>query len=407
MIDVLVSMADPQGAMVQVFLDQEDFIYRVCPICVDDQESILLSEIKAASSTSLESAYCKRCEHRYFRKLPTSKWLGQYYAEEWDKGVSKSPMSQSPDLLQRMKRVLKRIPGVEMAWRLTGGRAKAEDKNLKQLRSFLEGVVESNGSYYLPHRDIRRVLEIGCGYGGRLTMFQRMGLETFGLEANRWRVLSCRKQGLEVFYCPTDDLGRAGDFGPYDFVYSVHVMEHIADVFAHFRQLAGVLREGGFVYIQVPNLWSGEIFFMQSHAAVHCHSFSLHSLVRLMTQSGFTPIRVQADNNLHVLACKSPPTEAHPAWRESASPRHLLECFSGMGRDDTSKFRISFDHARVEIMRLDDNRIMYKRNPFFNIQELPFRHRLEFRVRISEEGVNFPVRFLYEYEKPPVWIKRQ
>ncbi len=66
-----------------------------------------------------------------------------------------------------------------------------------------------------------------------------------------------------------------------------------------------LIRDGGMLYVQVPNLWLGETLFMQSHAAIHCHTFSLHSLAELMKQNGFIPVRVQADNNLHILASKT------------------------------------------------------------------------------------------------------
>lgn len=48
-----------------------EYVTLDCPICGRADESVLLAEVWSAGRTSLESAYCSRCEHRYFRKLPS------------------------------------------------------------------------------------------------------------------------------------------------------------------------------------------------------------------------------------------------------------------------------------------------------------------------------------------------
>jgi SAM-dependent methyltransferase len=328
--------------------------------------------------------------------------LDRYYAEEFDAGQT--------DLTKPrygIRAAIKRWPGVDTAWGKLSKALKREEPGLRQIRAFLEGIIETNGSYYLRRPDIRKVLEIGCGYGGKLTMFRRLGYETYGVEASRLRAEECRRQGLKVFDCPVTDLGPVHQYGPYDFAYSIHVLEHIGDVSGHFAQLSKLIRDGGFVYIQVPNLWLGEMIFMQSHTPIHCHTFSLHSLSQLMIKHGFVPIRVQADNNLHVLACKTVPSQSLPLWSGSAPPSSLLECLSWEQSGEDATYRVSFDHAQVEVTRLEDGRTVYRRNPFFSVQELPYRHTVDFSVKVPDGHMDFPVRFLYKGDRPPVWVKRQ
>jgi SAM-dependent methyltransferase len=402
MIDLHVIHVGLKGPMVEVNVPQHDFQFQSCPICRTEADSILLAEVRAGDATSMESAYCTRCEHRYFRKMPGVTWLDRYYAEEFDAG--QTGLTNSPHTI---KAVLKRLPGFDAAWGRLSKAIKRESPGLRQIRAFLEGIIDTNEGYYLPRSDIRKVLEVGCGYGGKLTLFKRLGYETFGVEASRLRAEVCRRQGLTVFDCPVTNLEPVRQYGPYDFAYSTHVLEHIGDVSQHLAQLAALIRDGGMLYIQVPNLWLGEMLFMQSHAAVHCHTFSLHSLATLMRRHGFSPVRIQADNNLHVLACKRPDCAPQPGWEKSAGHEQLLECLSWAGTADGSRYRISFDHAHAEVRRMGDDELLYRRDPVFSIQKTPYRHSVEFSLREPNEPPSFPVRFLYDRTEPPVWVKRQ
>ena len=174
------------------YLEQEDFTSVVCPICHQDDESLLLADIRCGELTSLESAFCKRCEHRYLRKVPRLDWFRRYYATTWDTG-----RSQSVTPLTVAKGFLRKVPLARSAWRLTrqylyDGPKGRLDWNAMQFFSFLLGVVESNGIYYLAQPEVNKVLEVGCGYGGMLEVFHNKGFHVFGTEASPHRAQSCR-----------------------------------------------------------------------------------------------------------------------------------------------------------------------------------------------------------------------
>ncbi|HET6674919.1 MAG TPA: class I SAM-dependent methyltransferase [Nitrospiraceae bacterium] len=402
MIDLHVTRVGLEGPMTEIDVPQGDFQSGPCPICRTAADSILVAEVRAGEATSMESAYCVHCEHRYFRKMPSVAWLDRYYAREFDAGQTGLAKPR-----RTIKTALKKLPGVETAWWELSKSMRREQPGMRQIRAFLEGIIEANEGYYLPRPDIRKVLEIGCGYGGKLNLFKRLGYDTYGVEASRFRAQACRQLGLKVFDCPVTDLGPVREYGPYDFAYSVHVLEHIGDVSHHLAQLSALVRDRGMLYIQVPDLWLGETLFMQSHAAVHCHTFSLHSLAALMKRHGFTPIRIQADNNLHVLACKMPPCGAQPVWKNTAGHEQLLDCLSWVRAPDGCRYRIFFDHAHAEVRRIGNDELVYRRDPVFSIQETPYRHSVEFSLQERTESPSFPVRFIYDRSQPPVWIKRQ
>ncbi len=402
MLDVCVERVSLGGPMKEVEVAQGDFQCRPCPICRTEKDSLVLSEVMAAGITSMVSAYCVRCEHRYFQKMPSVAWLDRYYAEEFDAG-----RTELTKVRRGIKDAVKRLPGVESAWARLARFVGREDPGLRQIRAFLEGIVETNGSYYLSRPDIHRVLEVGCGYGAKLRLFKRLGYNCYGIEASRQRANECRKDGLTVFDCPITDLGQVSQHGPFDFAYSIHVLEHIADVSTHFDQLARLVRTGGMLYIQVPNLWQGETLFMQSHAAIHCHTFSTHSLVELLKRYGFMPIRIMADNNLHVLASKTVTFDVQPTWKESAAHAQLLDSLSWIQEATSGRYRLTFDHAHMQVVRMNDNELVYRRDPYFSIQSTPYHHNVEFSLRSAGEKAEFPVRFIYKREQPPIWIKSQ
>lgn len=402
MLDVFVERVNLGGPMQEIEVPQGDFQCWPCPICQTTQDSVILSEVLAGGVSSMVSAYCVMCEHRYFQKMPSVAWLDRYYAEEFDAG-----RTELTRVRRGIKDVIKKLPGVERAWTHLARFVGREEPGLRQIRAFLEGIIETNGSYYQTRPDIHKVLEVGCGYGGKLRLFQRLGYDCYGVEASRQRADECRKLGLTVFDCPITDLGQVYQHGPFDFAYSIHVLEHIADVSGHLNQLAGLVRAGGILYIQVPNVWQGETLFMQSHAAIHCHTFSTHSLVELLKRNGLAPIRILADNNLHVLASKTSVVGVQPSWKESAAYGQLLESLSWVQPSADGRYCLTFDHAQVQVDRMNDNISVYRRDPCFSIQSTPYHHQIEFSIRTSGTKAAFPVRFLYDRAQPPVWIKRQ
>lgn len=407
--EVTVSDVSLEGPMTMAYLEQEDFTSVVCAICDQDDESLLLADIRCGELTSLESAFCKRCEHRYFREVPRLDWFQRYYATTWDTG-----RSQSVAPLTVAKGFLRKVPLARSAWRLTrqylyDGPKGRLDWNVVQHFSFLLGVVESNEIYYLRQPNVKKVLEVGCGYGDMLEVFRRKGFHVFGTEASPRRAQSCRDRGLNVLDCGVDNFKPLEHVGPFDLAYSNHVLEHIADPASHLKNLASIIQEEGYLYVQVPHLMHEVNFFHQCHTPVHCHSFSPRSLSLLLERHGFTPVRMQVDINIHILARKTPRNGSSfgylPAFRNTVGPDELLESYENLEREQGIPLTMIWDHAHVEIKRIKDQRVVYKRQMNFNIAPLPRFHSMDFSFRFDRGRPSFPVTFNHEGHGPPVWIK--
>lgn len=420
--DIDVSNVSLKGAARFTYPSQDDYVLRVCPICGRGDESILVADVRCGTTTSLESAFCKPCEHWYLRKLPSPEWYGQYYAANWDTGRSQSAVR--PGLVTRAKILLHKVSFLRSARALARYHALNRSGSRRftifnpdvpgaamLMFPFLVGVVESSG-FYQPQPDVNRILEVGCGYGTALDVFRRKGFTAVGTEASPARARSCRARGLNVFDCPTDNFDPIRHLAPFDLAYSIHVLEHIVDPGPHIANLSALVREGGYLYIQVPHLMYEANVVHRCHSAVHCNSFSPRSLALLLKAHGFATLRMQADNNIHILARKTGPlASAFTSLQvhcNTADPADFLDVFQALASDKDAPLRFIWDHAYFTITRIRDGTVLFTRPVHFNITPIPEAHALDLTLRADgARWPSLPIHFNHASEAPPIYVKLQ
>ena len=103
-------------------------------------------------------------------------------------------------------------------------------------------------------RDGGNLLDIGCGSGGYLSLAGRLGWRTYGIDPDPIAADIARSSGavVEIGTLDTVVLPNA----PFDAVTSMHSIEHARDPRRYLRQMVSLLRPGGFLYLQTPNLGS-------------------------------------------------------------------------------------------------------------------------------------------------------
>ena len=107
----------------------------------------------------------------------------------------------------------------------------------------------------------RRVLDLGCGWGGLLNYIRGVGATGLGVTLSSAQAASCRRHGLDVHVHDARQLTR-DDFGAFDAVASLGAFEHFCspddytagrqenvyrEVFEH---VASVVPDGGRFYLQ-------------------------------------------------------------------------------------------------------------------------------------------------------------
>lgn len=101
-------------------------------------------------------------------------------------------------------------------------------------------------------------------------------------------------QGRQVTLA-NEDLTRLQAEGPFDFILSVDVMEHIEDDRAVFRHFARVLRPGGYVLINTPSdlggsdvTEEGETSFIEEHVR---DGYNMEELQEKLRGAGLEPVK--------------------------------------------------------------------------------------------------------------------
>ena len=141
-----------------------------------------------------------------------------------------------------------------------------------------------------------RVLDVGCGAGGALSALSRAGdWEVFGLELDAEAAREANRRGFKVQQGDLVD----SDFEPgsFDLIRMGHVIEHVRDPRATLRRAWELLRPGGILFGETPNIdcWDFRIFgryWGALHFPRHIALFSPETIRRACEQTGFVETRI-------------------------------------------------------------------------------------------------------------------
>lgn len=149
-------------------------------------------------------------------------------------------------------------------------------------------------SFHL-RRGTGRLLDVGCNEGRGLAFYARNGFQAEGLELNERAAAVAKERGFVVHTLP---LGEFRPSKPYDVAVLSNVLEHMVDPVATLRQLRGLLRPGGEVWISCPNadsLWR-RVFgrrWVQWHVPFHLWHFSPGTLNDVLARAQFELVAMQ------------------------------------------------------------------------------------------------------------------
>lgn len=162
-----------------------------------------------------------------------------------------------------------------------------------------------------------RVLDIGCSAGQLAGQMQAAGYEVFGSDIS---ADACREAGKvlgadRIFHGPIDSFKAHFD-DSLDAIALMDVIEHFDDVVTPLRQIRGMLRKGGVLFLRTPTLsspfykiadWSyrltGGAFtraVLKIYHAEHFHFFNEKSISLLLGDTGYEVLSIEPDPLLWV-----------------------------------------------------------------------------------------------------------
>jgi SAM-dependent methyltransferase len=161
---------------------------------------------------------------------------------------------------------------------------------LRKLYHRLSGDVDPRDFVQVPAG--ARVLDYGCGLAGYLCDFHDRGVAISGAEIAGYVVEACRKSGFDVH--KVDDFSRIPFADKeFDIVYLMQVFEHLRDPHGFMEELARTLKNGGMLYLAVPNaasIWRkifGDNWVSGWFAPFHLFHYNRDTLAKLAAQHGF------------------------------------------------------------------------------------------------------------------------
>jgi 2-polyprenyl-3-methyl-5-hydroxy-6-metoxy-1,4-benzoquinol methylase len=116
-----------------------------------------------------------------------------------------------------------------------------------------------------------RYLDVGCGFGGFLVAFSRLGMKVTGFEIDPERVMlasaNCSDFGLDGSVVEGDitDDTFTGSLDKFDAITMIDVIEHVLDVPKALRNAVRLLNPGGVLLLEIPNRHSMEFVGSDGH----------------------------------------------------------------------------------------------------------------------------------------------
>jgi SAM-dependent methyltransferase len=158
--------------------------------------------------------------------------------------------------------------------------------------SFISKAAGNRNSPYL--------LDMGCGSASLLGLMKGRGFRVIGVDFSAEAAAVAKTEnGVQVLVGSLKDAAFAD--ASFDIVTLFHVMEHVTNPRDVLKEVARILKAGGSIVLQVPNIdsWQFRIFGSKWYGLDiprHVIDYSSQAMIHLLADAGFAPHRVRHFN---------------------------------------------------------------------------------------------------------------
>lgn len=286
-----------------------------CPVCQSTVRKILYRDLK--DYRCVENSYisycfylCLNCRSGYYSPRPTKDSIHLLYRDYGTHAAIEGRVDfSSLSLLNKVRR--------KIANSYTNQRYGTTDKEYYCFGSFLVNVLVKYRRIidisfrFVPTPSVggkSTLLDFGCGNGGYLEIATRCGYVAYGIDFDNDAIAGLKSHSHNLY---TGDIITARNLKiKFDVITVSHVIEHVFDPILHLRILFDLLKPGGFLYIETPNLDSiGHQYFKGFWRGLepprHVQVFNKRSLRELLQFIGFQSVKVPTKFNPIRFICES------------------------------------------------------------------------------------------------------
>ena len=206
-----------------------------CPLCQLDVREIV--HVGDRHNLGITTVICGNCSMIYQNPRPTDDWYSEFYKRFFWNLYGESDVSSEQV---------------------------ASARRYRQIGKALFCQLSNNPSH---------ILDFGSGSGGAFLGLREVfqSAEFKGLDPSIDSVEMCKREfGFDVCKVDFDQFVLPDDFtNAFDLITMVHVLEHVTDPLKILGKAVEGLKDGGYIYVEVPNMtssfWKGEGFLHVAH----------------------------------------------------------------------------------------------------------------------------------------------
>lgn len=174
------------------------------------------------------------------------------------------------------------------------------DDDYKKYESLFENIFRKRVNLISKFVKKGKMLEIGSATGVMLMLFKSRGWDALGIEPSG----SCKEaegKGLRVLNVKFEEAKLPKDY--FDLVVLNHTLEHMDNPMSVLKRVNTLLKEGGIVFIDVPNAGGLGAKILGKHWPYllpneHKHQFTKKELNNLLDKSGFKVVHWESRSGI-------------------------------------------------------------------------------------------------------------
>jgi len=280
-----------------------------CPVCGSSNRTALYrrltDQVFFCASGEWTLYECEKCSSGYLDPRPTSESIGKAYQKYYTHDTRRRSSVEDLNFLGRLRRLL--ANGYRnFSYGTQHYHANLLGAFLVYLLPVHRRVIDREMRHLPRPEHGSELLDVGCGDGKFLARARDAGWNGIGIDPDPLAVEQARDQGLDVYRGGIERL-EGIESSSFNIITLGHVIEHTHRPIDLLRNCYRLLKSGGRLWIETPNLNSaGHRIFGSSWRGLepprHLVLFTYISMRNVLHRIGFREIESQPVSNFRILS---------------------------------------------------------------------------------------------------------